>query len=51
MKYHFQLLTMKVKRMNLIQRCIDENQTNIARLREEKSPVIDIQNAQNTVSF
>ncbi|KAL3998013.1 Caffeine-induced death protein 2 family protein [Acanthocheilonema viteae] len=44
------LLTMKVKRMNLIQHCIDENQANIARLRKEKlAPLGDIRNAQNTL--
>uniref|UniRef100_A0A0R3RTS6 MICOS complex subunit MIC10 n=1 Tax=Elaeophora elaphi TaxID=1147741 RepID=A0A0R3RTS6_9BILA len=43
------LLTMRIKRMNLIQHCIDENQTNIARLREEKSPVGNIRNVQNTL--
>ncbi|CAG9538762.1 unnamed protein product [Cercopithifilaria johnstoni] len=43
------LLTMRVKRMNLIQHCIDKNQTNIARLRKEKSPIGDIRNAQNTL--
>uniref|UniRef100_A0A915PTC2 Protein MIX23 n=1 Tax=Setaria digitata TaxID=48799 RepID=A0A915PTC2_9BILA len=43
------LLTMRVKRMNLIQRCVDENQANIARLREEKSPIGNIRNAQNTL--
>ncbi|VDN94182.1 unnamed protein product [Brugia pahangi] len=43
------LLTMRVKRMNLIQHCVDENQTNISRLRKEKSPIADIRSAQNTL--
>ncbi|VIO97393.1 MGC82625 protein, putative [Brugia malayi] len=44
-----ELLTMRVKRMNLIQHCVDENQTNISRLRKEKSPIADIRSAQNTL--
>lgn len=50
-KYHFQLLAMRVKRMNLIQHCVDENQANITRLWKEKAPIGNIRNAQNTVSF
>ncbi|VDK78745.1 unnamed protein product [Litomosoides sigmodontis] len=43
------LLTMRTKRMNLIQRCVDKNQANIARLQKEKSPVGDIRSGQNTL--
>ncbi|EJW77956.1 hypothetical protein WUBG_11137 [Wuchereria bancrofti] len=44
-----ELLTMRVKRMSLIQHCVDENQANISRLRKEKSPITDIRSAQNTL--
>ncbi|OZC08929.1 hypothetical protein X798_04016 [Onchocerca flexuosa] len=44
-----ELLAMRVKRMNLIQHCVDENQVNITRLWKEKAPVGDIRNAQNTL--
>ncbi|VDK62066.1 unnamed protein product [Onchocerca ochengi] len=44
-----ELLAMRVKRMNLIQHCVDENQANITRLWKEKAPIGNIRNAQNTL--
>ncbi|VDN03616.1 unnamed protein product [Thelazia callipaeda] len=44
-----QLITMRARRMDLIQRCIDENQDNINYLREKKAPLGNIRNAQNTL--
>lgn len=44
-----ELLTMRAKRMSLIQRCVDENQAYIARLREKHAPLGNVRNAQNTL--
>lgn len=42
---------MRARRMDLIQRCIDENQTNITHLREKDAPLGVVRNAQNVVSI